>query len=93
MAGAPRGDRRHHRRREPGPGVGQVAEHHQSLRPATGDRPIEPRQVAFGAALRHGDRSPPEGRRLAQVRVGDQQGGLRRPVERVLGEQQHPLPG
>jgi hypothetical protein len=90
---APGAHRVKHRRREPGAGVGEVAEHEEPPRPAANKRRVEPRQVARRASLGDRDRRRPKARRLADVRVRDQQRRAARPEQGALGHEQNRLAG
>jgi hypothetical protein len=77
----------------PRPGVPQVAEDEQSFHPGAAEGGVEPGEVGADRADRDRDGGGPERLVLAQVQVGDDQGGGVRPEDGPLGQKMKRLAG
>src|SRR5436853_273992 len=86
MRGAPGGEGVHGRGGAAGAGVEEVAEEDEALGAVAADQRAETGEVGGGGGFGDGDADGPEGRALAEVRVGDAERAPARPPEGAVAE-------
>ena len=84
---APLCQRLQHRRRAGAGRMQKIAQAHQVTSAGGGDQRVEPLQVVVRGASRHWLAQRAKARRLAQVQIGDEHGGLGGPPQRRVAQQ------